>query len=61
MLQKEPSICSDNMPREAMPDIAMATASFNQMQIHDPEVGQPDLELDLGDGNSHPGTGTMYL
>lgn len=32
-----------------MPDVAMATASFGQMQLAE----QTELELDLGDGNIH--------
>lgn len=34
-----------------MPDVAMATASFGQMQLAE----QTELELDLGDGNMHTG------
>ncbi|XP_046388379.1 LOW QUALITY PROTEIN: uncharacterized protein LOC124157580 [Ischnura elegans] len=34
---------------EVMPDVAMATASFGQLQLQEQE-----LELDLGDGASHP-------
>ena len=53
-LQTDSSACSDSVLSEMMPDIAMATASVNQITIQD-----SDLELDLGDGNSH--MGTMYI
>ena len=60
--QKEPSTCSDSILSDMMPDIAMATASMNQMSLQDLDLGaHGDLELDLGDGNSHSGTGTLYI
>lgn len=62
--QKEPSICSDSVLSDFMPDIAMATSSLNQMGLHDCEAlpsAQFDLELDLGDGNNHSTPGTLYI
>ncbi len=45
-----------------MPDIAMATSAMTQMNIQDLDLGvHGDLELDLGDGNNHSGTGTLYI
>ncbi|KAG8222764.1 hypothetical protein J437_LFUL007833 [Ladona fulva] len=41
---------------EVMPDVAMATASFGQLQLQEQE-----LELDLGDGASHPPTNSASL
>ena len=56
---------SDSILSDMMPDIAMATASINQMSLHDLHLAQqpqpPDLELDLGDGNNHSGNGTLYI
>ena len=62
-LQKEASTCSDSVLSDMMPDIAMATASMTQMQLHDLDIAaHGDLELDLGDGNNHSGgTGTLYI
>ena len=62
MFQKEPSTCSDSILSDMMPDIAMATASLNQLSLQDADLSaHGDLELDLGDGNSHSGTGTLYI
>lgn len=53
--------CSDSLLSGVMPDIAMATASMNQMSVQDHDLAHPDLELDLGDGSNHSGTGTLYI
>lgn len=45
------SSCSDGHLSDIMPDVAMATASFGQLQLAE----QTELELDLGDGNMHTG------
>ncbi|PSN36953.1 hypothetical protein C0J52_15878 [Blattella germanica] len=45
----ESSSCSDGHLSDIMPDVAMATASFGQLQLQE----QQELELDLGDGTSH--------
>ena len=47
--QPESSSCSDGHLSDIMPDVAMATASFGQLQLQE----QQELELDLGDGTSH--------
>ncbi|XP_049844700.1 BTB/POZ domain-containing protein 7 [Schistocerca gregaria] len=53
--EPESSSCSDGHLSDIMPDVAMATASFGQLQLQD---GQ-ELELDLGDGASHLGFGGL--
>ncbi|XP_064602149.1 LOW QUALITY PROTEIN: BTB/POZ domain-containing protein 7-like [Liolophura sinensis] len=53
-VENEASACSDSILNEMMPDIAMATASINQISLQ-----EQDLELDLGDGNGHHGT--LYI
>nr|CAD7393613.1 unnamed protein product [Timema cristinae] len=47
--EPESSSCSDGHLSDIMPDVAMATASFGQLQLQE----QQELELDLGDGTSH--------
>lgn len=42
------SSCSDGHLSDIMPDVAMATASIGQLQLHEQE-----MELDLGDGAAH--------
>jgi len=64
--QKEAEACSDSHLSGLMPDIAMPTNSLHQMSLSDLHLAPPgppsgDLELDLGDGNSHSGTGTLYI
>lgn len=55
----ESSSFSDGALCEMMPDVALATASLNQMSLHEYQGishGFPqttELELDLGDGTSH--------
>lgn len=44
--EPESSSCSDGHLSDIMPDVAMATATIGQMQLQEPE-----MELDLGDGN----------
>ena len=48
VLQPDGSTCSDGHLSDIMPDVAMLTASFNQLQFQE----QTELELDLGDGGS---------
>lgn len=43
---------SDGHLSDIMPDVAMATASMGQLQLQEQHL--VELELDLGDGNSHP-------
>ena len=58
-VQMEGSTYSDSILCEAMPDIAMATASMDQISLSDyvspaaPRLAGPEMELDLGDGTSH--------
>ncbi|KAF4524023.1 hypothetical protein B566_EDAN006318 [Ephemera danica] len=44
-----------------MPDVAMATASFNQLELEESAAGlhdhQSEIELDLGDGQNYMGQG----
>ncbi|XP_018335023.1 BTB/POZ domain-containing protein 7 isoform X2 [Agrilus planipennis] len=47
--EPESSSCSDGHLSDIMPDVAMASASLGQIQLHE----QPEMELDLGDGGSH--------
>lgn len=64
LFQKEPSACSDGVLSDMMPDIAMATASMSLSEFDHASSGLTgDLELDLGDGNSHSGNGgaTLYI
>lgn len=46
--EPESSSCSDGHLSDIMPDVAMATASIGQLQLHEQE-----MELDLGDGAAH--------
>nr|CAI5836975.1 unnamed protein product [Callosobruchus analis] len=46
--EPESSSCSDGHLSDIMPDVAMATAAINQIQLQD----QQEMELDLGDGNT---------
>ncbi|GAB6022453.1 hypothetical protein CHUAL_006565 [Chamberlinius hualienensis] len=54
--QPEASISNDSHLSVTIPDIAMATASFNQLHLHEGE-----MELDLGDGANHLSSGPMFL
>lgn len=47
-IEPESSSCSDGHLSDIMPDVAMATASIGQLQLHEQE-----MELDLGDGAAH--------
>ena len=64
-IQKEQGACSDRLLSEMMPDIAMATATLNQMTLHDLErtshQQECQLDLDLGDGNNHSNNSTLYI
>lgn len=60
--EPESSSCSDGHLSDIMPDVAMATASLDQLQLQD----QQEMELDLGDGaprlhGSVAGTAVRHL
>ena len=60
--QKDPNLCSNSALSDLMPDIAMATSSISQMGVAECDVAPIDLELDLGDRNTHYcSSGTLYL
>lgn len=54
-VQNDPNSCGESALSDMMPDIAMATASLNQMHMH--ESGELDLDI-VSDGNHH---GTLYV
>jgi len=63
-LQKEDNASSDGVLCGAIPDIAMATSSLNQLSLQERESAlsrSGDLELDLGDGTPHSNSGTLYI
>lgn len=53
--------CHSRSLRNAVPDVAMATATLNHLSMQDSSIACSDLELDLGDGANHSGAGTMYI
>lgn len=56
------SDCYSGLPlRNAVPDVAMATATLNHLTVQDSNIARSDLELDLGDGANHAGYGTVYI
>lgn len=56
-LEMGASSCSEGHLSDIIPDIAMATASFNQLHLTEGE-----MELDLGDGTNHTSSsGPMFL
>lgn len=59
--QSEPNAYGACAQLEAMPDIAMATESIADLNLHDAPPASLEFELDLGDGAAHFCTGTMYI
>lgn len=61
VLQSEPNAYGACAQLEAMPDIALATESIADLNLHDAAPASLEFELDLGDGAAHFSTGTVYI